>query len=249
MFLPAVLLILAFTTAQKPTCNSRYVRKEFRELIGPNNTLNAEGQTFVDAIKCVINQTGTTGGSLWDDFTTSHATANQEAHKNARFFPWHRLYLIHLEKAMSDCMQVQIAFPYWDGTLDSQAPEASVIWDHLGGNGDATSNGCVTDGPAAGVTFRYPTPGCLKREFGLRDFSSPEVLALFVASSQGNYEEYRSRMETTYHASVHVFVGGTMLNSFASPNDVVFFLHHAFVDKLYADWQNTNAENLYIGNE
>ncbi len=38
------------------------------------------------------------------------------------------------------------------------------------------------------------------------------------------------------HNRVHVWVGGSMLPG-TSPNDPVFFLHHCFVDKLWADWQ------------
>lgn len=38
------------------------------------------------------------------------------------------------------------------------------------------------------------------------------------------------------HGSVHVWVGGHMLY-IGSPNDPVFFLHHAFIDKLWALWQ------------
>jgi tyrosinase len=38
------------------------------------------------------------------------------------------------------------------------------------------------------------------------------------------------------HNRVHRWVGGTMVEM-VSPNDPVFFLHHAFIDKLWADWQ------------
>ena len=38
------------------------------------------------------------------------------------------------------------------------------------------------------------------------------------------------------HNRVHLWVGGNMTSD-ASPNDPVFFLNHAFVDKIWADWQ------------
>jgi len=38
------------------------------------------------------------------------------------------------------------------------------------------------------------------------------------------------------HNRVHAYVGGSM-EPMTSPNDPVFFLHHCFVDKLWADWQ------------
>jgi tyrosinase len=37
------------------------------------------------------------------------------------------------------------------------------------------------------------------------------------------------------HNRVHVWIGGTMASTI-SPGDPVFFLHHCFVDKLWADW-------------
>ncbi|MFI6348548.1 tyrosinase family oxidase copper chaperone [Streptomyces sp. NPDC050560] len=38
------------------------------------------------------------------------------------------------------------------------------------------------------------------------------------------------------HAAAHAFVGGHM-DFIGSPNDPVFFLHHCFIDKIWADWQ------------
>ena len=43
------------------------------------------------------------------------------------------------------------------------------------------------------------------------------------------------------HNRVHVWVGGSML-PMTSPNDPVFFLHHCFVDKVWADWQSLQRE-------
>lgn len=47
------------------------------------------------------------------------------------------------------------------------------------------------------------------------------------------------RVKTTgsqLHNRVHLWVGGNM-EPMTSPDDPVFFLHHCFVDKLWADWQ------------
>lgn len=42
------------------------------------------------------------------------------------------------------------------------------------------------------------------------------------------------------HGRGHVFIGGDMQASTASPNDPVFFLNHAQVDRLWAAWQEYN---------
>ena len=41
------------------------------------------------------------------------------------------------------------------------------------------------------------------------------------------------------HNRVHAWIGGSM-GPPTSPNDPVFFLHHCFVDKLWADWQTSH---------
>jgi tyrosinase len=42
------------------------------------------------------------------------------------------------------------------------------------------------------------------------------------------------------HGRGHGYVGGDMDGSSASPNDPIFFLHHAQVDRLWAAWQEAN---------
>ncbi|HYZ93690.1 MAG TPA: tyrosinase family protein [Actinomycetota bacterium] len=62
----------------------------------------------------------------------------------------------------------------------------------------------------------------------------------------------------TLHNVVHVWVGGvitpnadgprllgTMTVPLASPNDPVFFLHHANIDRLWAEWQDAHGLNTY----
>jgi hypothetical protein len=46
------------------------------------------------------------------------------------------------------------------------------------------------------------------------------------------------------HDLVHVWVGGTM-SYMSSPNDPVFFLHHANIDRLWAQWQTAHPELDY----
>jgi tyrosinase len=43
------------------------------------------------------------------------------------------------------------------------------------------------------------------------------------------------------HNRVHLWVGGNMV-PMTSPDDPVFFLHHCFIDKLWADWQVKQKE-------
>lgn len=42
------------------------------------------------------------------------------------------------------------------------------------------------------------------------------------------------------HSAGHIFIGADMYESSATPNDPLFFLHHAQVDRLWAAWQAAN---------
>lgn len=47
------------------------------------------------------------------------------------------------------------------------------------------------------------------------------------------------------HNLVHDWIGGAMGPNQTSPNDPVFFLHHANVDRIWALWQQTNGVDTY----
>ncbi|RQP21844.1 tyrosinase family protein [Albitalea terrae] len=109
----------------------------------------------------------------------------------------------------------------------------------------------------------------LKRQFGrmLPSLPTEEDLALAMAEvfyDTPNYERspftigFRNRIEgwvtqrgdarvktpgSQLHNRVHLWIGGNMA-PMTSPNDPVFFLHHCFIDKVWADWQAVQmAEN------
>lgn len=42
------------------------------------------------------------------------------------------------------------------------------------------------------------------------------------------------------HGLGHIYVGGEMAAGAGSPNDPIFFMHHANIDRLWAMWQDNN---------
>lgn len=60
----------------------------------------------------------------------------------------------------------------------------------------------------------------------------------------GGEEGFRDQLEwgTGFHGSVHNAIGGTMASG-GSAGAPEFFLHHAMVDKVWADWQAQSAEH------
>jgi tyrosinase len=107
----------------------------------------------------------------------------------------------------------------------------------------------------------FPGPG-LKRQFGIHVSSLPTVADVKMAMNEFLYDEpnfngspytrgFRNRLEgwitqrgdpqvttpgSQLHNRVHLWIGGNML-AMTSPEDPLFFLHHCFIDKIWADWQ------------
>lgn len=60
-----------------------------------------------------------------------------------------------------------------------------------------------------------------------------------------NYIRFTEQLED-YHGNVHVFIGGTMRDPNGSPADPIFWLHHAFIDKIWNDWQQLYPDNFAL---
>lgn len=100
-----------------------------------------------------------------------------------------------------------VTIPYWDWASDHALPSWVVL--------------------PAGVT-RGPDTS--------RTLPSPSDVNTTVVGA-GDYITMTQNLES-YHNTVHMFVGGnTMPYPAISPNDPMFWLHHANVDRLWAQWQ------------
>jgi tyrosinase len=160
-----------------------------------------------------------------------------------------------------------LGLPYWDWRNDNSSSSSIWNSNFMGGNGESSDNLAVKDGSfrkGQWKTVDEPTT-YLRRQFGPEPSSPPkadqlptweQVQAALDATvfdvtpyDENSASGFRNRAEGYYppqydratyipkmHNRVHAWVGGSMI-PITSPNDPVFFLHHCFMDKLWADWQ------------
>ncbi|KAK8091245.1 hypothetical protein PG994_000750 [Apiospora phragmitis] len=116
---------------------------------------------------------------------------------------------------------------------------------------DRSGGGCLIDNPFAGLgTYFGPqndtSPkdalGCVRRDFSydsFRERASPaQVEAAMALANYGAFEFVTDSQ--SYHPAGHWGVGGlygTMTDTYASPADPVFYLHHSNVDRAWWSWQ------------
>ena len=163
------------------------------------------------------------------------------------FLPWHRWYILSLENLLRqiDC---KVTVPYWDWSLESQVWTNSIVWNAqcgLGGNGRP-----VRTGPFRPSVWMAPNGRPLTRSF---NGVLPDCASVAIAQRMGvpQFASWHRFIASNLHNNFHCNMGGAMCTAQAA-NDPVFFFHHGFLDKLWADWQNqgTAFKNLavYTGN-
>ncbi|KAI8055755.1 hypothetical protein BDF22DRAFT_671964 [Syncephalis plumigaleata] len=209
-------------------------------------TTNGQGCQTIQRRKEIRDLTTAERDAYFNAITIrQHYNARFAAHGWPWFFTWHRAYLMEFQRVLRT-VNPSIVIPYWDWSHDSQAPELAPIWqpDWYGGNG-RPGDQCVTNGRFRNYRPYYPQPHCLQRRWDNGDrigaYYSPQALRALLTSSTP-YDTFRQRLEGAPHGQVHVSIGFDMSTMY-SPNDPVFFLHHTFIDKLWADWQALSPTN------
>lgn len=201
----------------------------------------------------------------------SHGDIRNAAHMGPAFLPWHRDFLWRFERDLQK-IDPSVTIPYWDWATDSEMedPSASPIWsnDFMGGNGNRRREFLVTEGPFAvgqwEVIDEQGNPaGGLRRNFAASEPVATlptkedvsEVLKVTPYDSPPwdttSNPSFRNQLEgfidgPQLHNRVHGWVGGHMGSVPTSPNDPVFFLHHANVDRIWVMWKILNRNERYL---
>ena len=149
-----------------------------------------------------------------------------------RFLPWHRAYLIAFERELRR-IDNTLSLPYWDWDNDQG---------RLVGFRDFRA---LSSSRNLGLP-----PGIEPTDPSQRRWFSSDALTEFFETFEGDYYFFTRTLEvgtrTTegtivgQHGAGHNWIGGDMVNVRFSPNDIVFWLHHAAVDRVWAKWQTVN---------
>ncbi|OMH82196.1 putative tyrosinase-like protein tyr-3 [Zancudomyces culisetae] len=242
LFTSLLALSSAITVGYAQECTNLLVRKEIRDLTSDEWSYHALALTRMNS----------NGWIKW--FTRIHNENSMEVHGNSMFLPWHRNFINEFEQTTRRYYP-EFTLPYWDSARDYSSPMNSEVltYRYVGGNGDPDNNFCITNGPFKNWNLTYPDDAsCLTRNFTIEDgkmppWQSPEEMTYITQTFQ-TYEVFAMVLEQSLHASIHNAIGG-MLPSMNSPNDMIFYLHHSNIDRLWWRWQNLvpNGSTLYDG--
>ncbi|MDG3583495.1 tyrosinase family protein [Galbibacter pacificus] len=139
------------------------------------------------------------------------------------FLAWHRRFIFEMEQAMQD-INPKLTIPYWESSVDQST--TSSLWDE-DFMGSFNSNWNLNRNLSSFGTL--PTQQEVDNMLAMTDFFE--------------FSDFFERQRP--HSGAHRWVAGPMLTS-ASPRDPVFYLHHAFVDKLWHDWEEMHHSSSYV---
>ena len=188
----------------------------------------------------------------WFALATTHsqlcfgANGIHKIHYGWWFLPWHRAYLIHIERALQEAInEPSLTIPYWDWVSTPTLP-TSVFEPNYRKSGATIVNPLYDDqrygpiGQGGAVNFvDLGAPGKSERE--LIAIDTFENFA--GARPDGHQTKRPGFLEATPHTYIHRAIGFDQPNNRVglltvgmAPLDPAFFLHHANVDRLWTMW-------------
>jgi tyrosinase len=234
----------------RPSVNNGDVRVEARAgatLIGSvrvmvrvrknANTLTpGERDRFVSAFAQLNNQ----GAGRFADFRNMHTdVSSPQAHGAPGFLPWHRAYLLDLERELQ-AIDPSVALPYW--RFDQAAPNLFTL-DFFGVSNAA---GTVQFSNTNPLQF-WTTDGVQGINRGPRNNwnpatqPGPTVITEAQTLALGTQYPAFSAMEGNPHGTAHTRWDGFIRQIGTAAKDPLFFLLHCNVDRLWAKWQRQNG--------
>ena len=150
-------------------------------------------------------------------------------HDKRNFLNWHRIFIAHVEDELGETL------PYWDWTVDRTVPD---LWEGIKAPlksplmSPCNEDGVKSDHGAAYVTRNQSI------DLKTHDFQKD----LKEAFSVDKFDAFH-RTVNKPHNLIHNLVGCNMGPPKNAAYDPVFWLHHSFVDFVWAYWQ---AELIFL---
>jgi tyrosinase len=226
-----------------------YVRREVRSLGPGDETLPAYARA-VAAMK-ELEPTNPLSWAYQAAIHGSHveppeALWNQCKHGSWFFPPWHRMYLYYFEQIVRDAVIAtggpeDWALPYWNYGLNGEnasIPDAFREPTDAEGN----ENPLYVEARRPGINEGGIIPPAMTTDaFALSrpNYTGAAEFGGGEAPSEPQFWNLTGRLEQTPHNDIHNAVGGEegwMADPATAAQDPIFWLHHANIDRIWAEW-------------
>ncbi|MEM9360337.1 MAG: tyrosinase family protein [Pseudomonadota bacterium] len=230
------------------------VRKDARTLTA------GERDRLLDAFRTLNMVQG-----RYQQYVDIHEIGLDEAHSGSGFLPWHRAFVLHLERALQN-IDPSVALPYWkydEPTAQTKPPENLQVYDdrYIGGEPDPSTGLAAFSSINPLNTWAIDGLSGIYRSTVTQDHTSLPQISGFapIRSDTATFSPttYTSfalgdgspqnpfGLEGDPHGYAHGWAGwhplvplrGWIALVSISPRDPLFFLLHCNVDRQWAHWQ------------
>jgi len=169
-------------------------------------------------------------------------------HGGPAFCSWHREYILRFEQQLQ-IIDSDVFLPYWSWESGNASDTDSIFVDEFMGPRERITSGYLSetrnsfnpDGWKVDTRLDGNNSGTRLTRNSFSGISTSTASAGRNSVGRTPFtgaNGFRNSLEGA-HNSIHGIVGGHM-TAMTSPNDPIFFLHHANVDRLWAEWQLNN---------
>jgi hypothetical protein len=157
-----------------------------------------------------------------DQYAAEHETHfSHGIHTSSHFLPWHRDFIRRFEDALRT-FHPAVTLPYWNSVADTSPSDP--LWDNA-------------------FLGQFDAAWGLNRALG--SDTLPTENDMNTALGHNTYDAFWPDLEVNVHNAPHRWVEGEM-GQRDSPHDPVFYLHHCWIDMLWAQWQLLNPAAPFV---
>jgi len=187
---------------------------------------------------------------VYDSFIQAHLDVSSDrpmvsmttdAHNSPTFLVWHRQFLDLYERSLiASGFPIHLGAPYWNWEADPHV-DGDCMWtaQFFGNRFGSVKSGVLGTWQGYGDDHRTPATRWILRndelEKDIKEKAAKENARVRKNGRESTFPEIRKRIEAAHNVG-HMILGGDM-DTFASPNDPLFFAVHSRTEKYYLEWQ------------
>lgn len=201
-----------------------------------------EWRDYVEAFKLLTSTPDPNGSgrSIYAQFAYEHDMFAE--HQNNLFLAWHREQLWKWDVALNS-VKPGVVQPFFDWSVSSEDIFSDPVFNENRVGGSVGSGGNqdlpIPDGSFLGLESTWRSQHLVTRNFFNDPLATVEIIEAAIEDIDV-FENFRLVLEFEIHNAFHRAIGGDMVMPW-SPNEPLFYFHHAFIDLIYRRWESRNV--------
>ncbi len=230
-----------------------HIRENIRNIEQDTNKIKKLRKAFSEIMTRIDNQgyAYVANHHGWLDGLCPHGPEQDpNGNWNHTFLPWHRMYLLKLEKFLQE-RESDVSLPWWDWRSEQSKREGipKALSERVIDSQPNPLNtfpmdirGRARDGRPVNInrnTFRDPQePDEIRSRQNILRLSNRDIPQLYNVR---DFRQFSEDLRRGWHNFIHGWVGGDMNSVDTAAYDPIFYIHHCNIDRIWSIWQTIHG--------